>query len=411
MAVSTNVTLSASYKGKPRPEPVWLMRYRLPSGKDSRKVLGLAWMKKGRPAAGYLTEAEALLKAEAFAAEHAGATPENRRTFAAALDAFLRYCEEEKGLRGSTLNDYRKIGNRLAERPWRGSLTWGDRPLDTFADEDLLTVRRELLAAKRASDTVNHYRRVVRGIFGSGSSSPALAWEWVAAKVESEGKLSFYTPEQVRKLIAQAYSPMDAAIFTLATEAGPRLGEIRALKVGNVDFDVGVLRFEDGFTTSGGHAGNKGRRVRSVPMSSNVRAALKPYCEGIRSGVLVFEHEAKPGEPICGTSLYRRFVSAAKRAKLPLLRFHDLRHSFGTQAIRVFNIYEVQRMMGHRHITTTERYLHYAPDPDAAAKLSSLWGAPEGEDGSNVVPLRRSDGEPVGSLDGSEIAEAAGRGA
>ena len=50
----------------------------------------------------------------------------------------------------------------------------------------------------------------------------------------------------------------------------------------------------------------------------------------------MFEHEAKPGEPICGISLYRRFVSAAKRAGLPVLRFHDLRHSFGTQAIRAF---------------------------------------------------------------------------
>jgi len=65
---------------------------------------------------------------------------------------------------------------------------------------------------------------------------------------------------------------------------------------------------------------------------------------------------------------------------------HDLRHSFGTQAIRAFNIYEVQRMMGHRHITTTERYLHYAPDPDAAAKLSGLWQS----DGpsNNVVSIR-----------------------
>ena len=66
-------------------------------------------------------------------------------------------------------------------------------------------------------------------------------------------------------------------------------------------------------------------------------------------------HDAKPGEPVCGVSLYRRFVSAAQRAGLPVLRFHDLRHSFGTQAIRAFNIYEVQRMMGHRHITTTGR--------------------------------------------------------
>ena len=37
------------------------------------------------------------------------------------------------------------------------------------------------------------------------------------------------------------------------------------------------------------------------------------------------------------------------------------------------NIFEVRRMMGHRHITATERYFHYAPDPDAAAKLSGLW--------------------------------------
>jgi hypothetical protein len=29
--------------------------------------------------------------------------------------------------------------------------------------------------------------------------------------------------------------------------------------------------------------------------------------------------------------------------------------------------------MGHRHIATTERYLHYAPDREIANKLSTLW--------------------------------------
>jgi integrase len=67
-------------------------------------------------------------------------------------------------------------------------------------------------------------------------------------------------------------------------------------------------------------------------------------------------------------------------------RCHDLRHSFGTQAIPAFNNYEVQRMMGHRHITTTERYLHYAPVPDAAAKLSGLWQSDD--PGGNVVSMR-----------------------
>jgi integrase len=135
----------------------------------------------------------------------------------------------------------------------------------------------------------------------------------------------------VLELIAQAYSAMDEALYTVATEAGPRLSEIRGMKVRNVDFKVGVLRFEDGFTTSSGHAGNKGRRVRSVPMTANVRAALRPFCEGKAGDELVFEHDAKPGEPICGVGLYRRCVKAAERAGQPRLRLHDLRHTFGTQ--------------------------------------------------------------------------------
>jgi len=382
-----SVHLSTECKGKPRRYPVWVLRYRLPSGKDSRKTLGRAWLKSSRPPAGFMTERQAQANAERFLDEHAIAMPEHRRTLGRACEAFLTYCERERGLRASTLHDYRRIADRLCGRPWRKDETWRDRPLDSFTERDILAVRAELVHAGRNADTLNHYRRIMRGAFGTHPLSPALAWKWTGAKPESEGQLRFYTPSQLAALKRHAHSALDVAIFTLAAEAGPRLSEIRGLKVRNVDFGVGVVRFEDGFTTRGGHAGNKGRRVRSVPMSDNVRAALRPYCEGRPADALVFEHEAKPGEPICGISLYRRFRSAAKRAGLPVLRFHDLRHSFGTQAIRVFNIYELQRMMGHRHITTTERYLHYAPNPEAAAKLSGLWSDAEA---SKVAKLRRA---------------------
>jgi hypothetical protein len=40
-------------------------------------------------------------------------------------------------------------------------------------------------------------------------------------------------------------------------------------------------------------------------MTADVRAALAPFCEGKTGEMLVFEHDAKPGEPICGTGLYR----------------------------------------------------------------------------------------------------------
>ena len=116
------------------------------------------------------------------------------------------------------------------------------------------------------------------------------------------GKLQFYTPEQVRQLMAHAYSELDKAVYTVATQAGPRLSEIRALKVGNVDFEVGVLRFEDGFTTTGGHTGNKGRRVRSVPVTNDIRTALAPFCRGKTAEKLVFEQlrQARRADLRCG---------------------------------------------------------------------------------------------------------------
>jgi integrase len=383
-----SVQLVTETRGKPRKHPVWVLRYRLPSGKDSRQTLGRAWTKTSRPPGGFLTETQAQTIAQRFLDDHADSVPEHRQTFGLACQAFLRHCEQERGLRASTLHDYRRIAERLCERSWRGDEIWRHRPLDSFTEQDVLGLRRGLVAAGRSADTLNHYRRIIRGALGTHAASPALAWGWAGAKPESEGQLHFYTPDQVAALKRHAHSALDAAIYTLATEAGPRMSEIRGLKVRNVDFEVGIIRFEDGFTTRGGHAGNKGRRVRSVPMSENVCTVMWPYCKCRPADALVFEHELKPGEPICGSNLYRRFRNAAKRAGLPALRFHDLRHSFGTQAIRAFNIYEVQRMMGHRHITTTERYLHYAPDPDAAAKLSGLW-RPEGKPGK-VVKIRRA---------------------
>jgi integrase len=80
--------------------------------------------------------------------------------------------------------------------------------------------------------------------------------------------------------------------------------------------------------------------------------------------------------------IYRHFKADLKRAGLPEIRFHDLRHSFGTQAAKRFPIHEVQAMMGHANIATTMRYLHYVENPQASATLSALWAA---DDESAVV--------------------------
>jgi integrase len=175
-----------------------------------------------------------------------------------------------------------------------------------------------------------HASVVVRGIFGTHKGSPALAWDWKALGTGPKDDLAFYDPSEVARLIDAAESERDAAIYALATMAGPRMSEIRGLRVGDVDFAAGLLRFVQGYTDDGGFASVKGHELRSVPMAPTLAARLRPYCSGRPADALVFRPE-RGADALCGSALYRRFIDAADRAGLRRIRFHDLRHSFGTQ--------------------------------------------------------------------------------
>jgi integrase len=54
--------------------------------------------------------------------------------------------------------------------------------------------------------------------------------------------------------------------------------------------------------------------------------------------------------------------------------FHDLRHTFGTLAVRGFPLSDVKAFMGHESIETTMIYVHHIPQTDAAARLNALLG-------------------------------------
>jgi integrase len=377
------VRVSTHHKGKERKQAVWELRYRLPSGKDSVKVLGKAWGKKSRPAAGYLTQTQAHAKAQEFLDDHAESVPEDRMTLGRAVDRLIAQ-REEKGLVGGTLRSYRNIGKLLGERGPK-QRPWSGRALDSFTVEEISAVRSELVKAGRAPGTINQWRVVVRGLWGTRKGSPALGWDWKALSTDPKDDLDFYRPDEAARLIAAADDDTDAAIFTLAVQAGPRKSEIRALRVKDCDFAGGLLRFARGYTNEEGFAANKGKELRSVPMSPEVAARLRPLCEGKAPDDLVFEPE-RGAAAICGSALYRRFVHAAERAKLRRIRFHDLRHSFGTQAIQKFDIYTVQRWLGHKSISTTEKYLHYRADASAAEAMGALWATSPAAD---VVLIRR----------------------
>ena len=118
----------------------------------------------------------------------------------------------------------------------------------------------------------------------------------------------------------------------------------------------------------------KSGKVRAVPIAPDVATALARLGrrqDWVGDDDLVFVGEA--GSYLDGSALRRRYKDALARASLRPLRFHDLRHTFGTRMIAKADIRRVQEWMGHADIQTTMRYLHYAPRAEDARLVAEAF--------------------------------------
>ena len=98
-------------------------------------------------------------------------------------------------------------------------------------------------------------------------------------------------------------------------------------------------------------------------MAERLRAELERWHERTIFGHaddLVFGHP-QLGTPLDRTKITRRFQAACRRAGVPAIRFHDLRHTFATQlAASGVPLRALQEFLGHADIKTTQIYAHYA---------------------------------------------------
>jgi integrase len=192
------------------------------------------------------------------------------------------------------------------------------------------------------------------------------------AKIErhrqcSSGDIQLFSVEEVLALVRAAESEQDAAIFATAAFTGLRRGELLALRWRDVDFAASAIRVRASYS-GGAVTMPESGRVRSVPMAPDVEKGLAQLGQREQStgaDELVFAGDV--GAYLDGSALRRRYDRALKRAGLRPLRFHDLRHTFGTRMISRADIRRVQEWMGHADIQTTIKYLHYAPRHDDGA--------------------------------------------
>jgi integrase len=353
--------------------PVWYAKYRLPDGRQVQKKIGPGWSERGRPPAGYFTKrlAEDWLRGvldEARRGTLAGAV-RTGATFADAAGEFLRYAEHDRGCKPSTLRDYRSnIEAHMLP-------AFGDQPLETITVASIDSWRTAL--GGLSPRTKNKLLVVMHGIFRRAQhvwnlpANPTASVE--KYRQRSSGDIDVFTPEEVLALVRAAGSEQDAAIYLLAAFTGLRRGELLALRWRDVDFAGSVVRVRASYA-AGQLTTPKSGKVRSVPMAPDVAAALARLgqrANWVGDNDLVFPGEA--GDYLDGSALRRRYTAALARAGLRPLRFHDLRHTFGTRMIAKADIRRVQEWMGHADVQTTMRYLHYAPRADDAALVAQAF--------------------------------------
>ena len=157
----------------------------------------------------------------------------------------------------------------------------------------------------------------------------------------------------------------ERVLYLTAAMTGLRRGELLALRWQDIDWSAGVVRVRRNYTRGQFGTPKSGRSSRAVPLAQRVRDELRLHHDRSRfqgPADLVFCHP-QLGVVLDPAKLRRRFQAAARQAGLRPVRFHDLRHTFGTRmAAAGAPLRWIQEWLGHSDYRTTSLYADYAPD-------------------------------------------------
>ena len=153
---------------------------------------------------------------------------------------------------------------------------------------------------------------------------------------------------------------------------GLRQGELIALRWEDVDWEAGRVRVRRSYVRGEFSAPKSRRGVRSVPLADRLAGELERHFQASRFQAdhdLVFAQSSPRGAARQDHAARKRFKAALQRAGVREVRFHDLRHTFGTRMAGVgVPIRTLQEWMGHRDFKTTLIYADYAPSGSTSAE-------------------------------------------
>ena len=283
----------------------------------------------------------------------------------AEVRTFLRYLEQERNYSGNTVAAYAEdLRQFTAFLRRRGR----SRPVELRAVTHLIV--REFLGDLVERDFSK--RSIARKLACLKSFFKFLLKHHLLEKNPTvivvspklEKRLPQYLDEEaVTRLMEQpdrstAEGVRDAAILELLYSTGMRLGELLALRPGDLDPRSGTVKVT-----------GKGRKQRILPVGTPARKAVAAYLarrsELIASdgdpGTLLLTLRGKPMSPKGVNILMNRYISRVSEIekKSP----HVLRHTFATHLLnRGADLQAVRELLGHESLSTTQIYTHVSID-------------------------------------------------
>jgi integrase len=286
---------------------------------------------------------------------------------------------EALGRRPSTLMEYESYV-RVHLVPF-----FGDVPLERIDADDVEAFIARRLSDGKAPKSIRNWLGLLHGVFVYAqrrrwcSANPCKLVE-LPVRQDADPDIRFLGQGELEAVIASApesdLGRLERVLYLTAAMTGLRQGELIGLRWRDIDWSAGKVRVRQSYVR-GRYGKPKSRRSsRAVPMSTRVELE-RHHRRSAHQGEddLVFAHPAT-GEPLDRSRVRKRFLAAVRRAGISTpVRFHDLRHTFGTRmAAAGVPLRTLQEWMGHRDIKTTQIYADYQPSESETHVVDRAFG-------------------------------------
>ena len=231
----------------------------------------------------------------------------------------------------------------------RGLAKHYKRSPDQLSAEEVQAYLAHMVTKRKLSwSTCNLAASAFRFLYHVTLGRDAVAFEVPVAK-QSQRLPEILSREEVARLLEAPPNPKHRLVLATVYSAGLRVSEAVRLKVSDVDAGRMTLRVEQG----------KGRKDRVVPLSRRLREQMKVFWQTQPPRTWLFPNR-KGTRPIDVTVVQKVFTQAKLRTGITKRGgIHSLRHAFATHLIESgADVPTVQRLLGHRSVSTTMRYFH-----------------------------------------------------